>query len=185
MDVTQWVLDAENAGPLTADGSATVLPKVPGGYTTPGNPTVTFEYPDGVIVQVVTDKEKVLIEGDKGRIEVNRGGIHGAPIEAQDADPALKQKTYDFAKSLFKGNLDKLGDHMGNFFQGFKYNLPVISNVESQHRSASACHIGNISIRLGRKVQWDAVKQEFVGDAEANAMLKREQRKPYQIPATA
>ncbi len=58
-------------------------------------------------------------------------------------------------KALFKGNLAKLGDHMGNFFEGFKHNLPVISDVESQHRSASVCHLGNISIRLGRKIQWD------------------------------
>ena len=41
------------------------------------------------------------------------------------------------AKALFKGNLTRLGDHMGNFFEGFKHNLPVISDVESQHRSAS------------------------------------------------
>jgi hypothetical protein len=40
----------------------------------------------------------------------------------------------------------------------------------------------NISIRLGgRKVQWDSAKEEITGDPEANSMLKREQRKPYQI----
>ncbi len=88
-------------------------------------------------------------------------------------------------KALFQGNLAKLGDHMGNFFEGFKHNLPVISDVESQHRSASGCHLGNISIRLGRKIHWDADKQEIVGDGEANAMLKRAQRAPYQFSASA
>ena len=98
----------------------------------------------------------------------------------QDADPPLKEKIMNDAKALFKGNLAKLGDHMGNFFEGFKHNLPVISDVESQHRTVSVCHLGNFSIRLGRKIEWDAEKQEIVGDSQANAMLRREQRAPYQ-----
>jgi hypothetical protein len=53
--------------------------------------------------------------------------------------------------------------------------------VNSQHRSVSACHVGNISVRLGRKLTWDAAAEQFVGDDEANAMLSREQRSPYQI----
>ena len=185
MDIAQWVLNVENSGPKTVDGSKTVLPNTPGGFTTPNQPAVLYEYPDDVLVEVVTDKEGVLIEGKKGRIYVNRGGVHGTPIEEQDADPARKERIMNDAKALFKGNLARLGDHMGNFFEGFKHNLPVISDVESQHRSASACHLGNISIRLGRKLTWDAAKQEFVGDREANAMLKREQRAPYQISSSA
>jgi hypothetical protein len=45
----------------------------------------------------------------------------------------------------------------------------------------SACHLGNISIRLGRKLTWDADKQDFVGDSEATAMLTRAQREPYTV----
>jgi hypothetical protein len=127
----------------------------------------------------------ILFEGDKGRIYVDRGRITGKPIEEQNADPGLKEKITSDVKALFKGNVAKLGDHMGNFFEAFKHNLPVVSDVEGQHRSASVCHLGNISIRLGRKIEWDAEKQEIVGDAEANAMLKREQRAPYQISPSA
>jgi hypothetical protein len=47
----------------------------------------------------------------------------------------------------------------------------------------SACHLGNISIRLKRKLKWDPQKEQFVGDDEANRMLSRPQRKPYQIEA--
>ena len=134
---------------------------------------------------MVTDKEGVMFEGEKGRIYVNRGRIEGKPIEEQDADPPLKEKIMTDVKALFHGNLAKLGDHMGNFFEAFKHNLPVISDVASQHRSASVAHLANISIRLGRKIEWDAEKQEVVGDNEANAMLKRAQRAPYQISPSA
>jgi len=56
-----------------------------------------------------------------------------------------------------------------------------MSDVVSQHRSVSACHLGNISCRLGRKLTWDAEKEVFVDDDEANGMLNRVQREPYTI----
>ena len=55
--------------------------------------------------------------------------------------------------------------------------------TDAPHRSASLCHLGVIAIRLGRKLQWDPEKESFVGDADANAWLRRQQRKPYQIEA--
>jgi hypothetical protein len=55
--------------------------------------------------------------------------------------------------------------------------------VESQHRSATVCHLGNIAVRLGRKLKWDATAEQFVGDAEANALLTRVQRKGFEVTA--
>ena len=79
--------------------------------------------------------------------------------------------------------LYKSDDHMGNFFDCIKTRNKPISDVSSQHRSVSACHLANISMRLGRKLQWDPQKEEFVGDSDANAMLSRPQRAPYTIEA--
>jgi hypothetical protein len=39
--------------------------------------------------------------------------------------------------------------------------------------------LGNISYILGRKLTWDGVKQEVVGDEQANRLLSRPQRYPY------
>jgi myo-inositol 2-dehydrogenase/D-chiro-inositol 1-dehydrogenase len=184
MDVCQWGLNVEDSGPMTIDGSATKLPTIPGGYNTPHLVTIDYQYPDDVHVQLIAQPpgdEGVLFEGENGRIFVNRGRITGKPIEEQDADEGLKQKIMDGVTELFKGNTAHMGNHMGNFFDAFKHGLHPISDVNSQHRSVSACHLGNISVRLGRKLTWDAQKEEFVGDDEANAMLSREQRSPYQF----
>jgi hypothetical protein len=70
---------------------------------------------------------------------------------------------------------------MGNFFEAWKFGKWPISDVESQHRSVSACHLANLSIRLQRKLTWDAAKEQFVGDSEADGMLKRAQREPYRV----
>ena len=42
---------------------------------------------------------------------------------------------------------------------------------------------GDIRMRLGRKLQWDPEKEQFVGDEEANKMVAREQRKPWTYEA--
>ena len=70
---------------------------------------------------------------------------------------------------------------MGNFFDCVASRKKPISDVESQHRSVSTCHLGNISMRVGRPLKWDAEKEEFPGDAEANSWLSREQRSGYEI----
>ena len=56
-----------------------------------------------------------------------------------------------------------------------------LSDVASQHRSVSTCHLGNIAMRLGRPLAWDAAKEQFSGDDEANAWLRRTQRKGFEV----
>jgi hypothetical protein len=73
---------------------------------------------------------------------------------------------------------------MDNFFACVKdRNVETLSDVVSQHRSASTCHLVNIALRLGRKLKWDPKEERFVGDDEANRLLSREQRKGYEIKA--
>lgn len=182
MDIAQWALGVDHhGGPLTIDGSQTKMPSIPGGYNTPKHPIVRYTYAHDVELNVVAEFEGVTFEGDKGRIFVNRGRITGTPIEEQDANPKLKEETLDVVKKMFGQNVDSLGDHMKNFFEAFKHDLPTASDVTTGHRTATACHLGGISMRLGRKIQWDASKEEIVGDNEANAMLKREQRAGYKF----
>ncbi len=188
MDVAHWALDVENSGPMTIDGTKTRLPELPGGFNTPKLVTVDYLYPGDVHVQMIAQPpgdEGLLFEGEKGRLFVNRGRITGKPIEEQEADAKLKEAIMAEVVKLFKGNTAKMGDHMGNFFEAWKYGKWPISDVASQHRSVSACHLGNLSIRLKRKLTWNAAKEEFVGDSEANSMLKRAQRDPYKVRSVA
>ena len=45
----------------------------------------------------------------------------------------------------------------------------------------SLAHLGNIAYWLGRPLKWDPVKEDFVGDPEANRWLDRPKREPWTL----
>jgi len=54
-------------------------------------------------------------------------------------------------------------------------------DVEFAHRTATICHLGNICYMLKRSLKWDPDKEEFIGDAEAQKLIDRPRRGPWQI----
>lgn len=69
--------------------------------------------------------------------------------------------------------------HARNFLDCIKSRERPIADIEGAHQSTTACHLANISLRVGRKIRWDADKEEIIGDAQASAMLVRPYRKPW------
>jgi hypothetical protein len=144
-------------------------------------------YPSGVELEVgEVGRSGVLFEGEKGRVFVNRGTLDGVPVDHLKDDPLPREKfqLYDFdnlERPERVGKLDAIVNHMGNFFDCIRAEKTPISDCESQHRSATTCHLINLAIRIGRPLKWDAEKEEFVGDAEANTWLSREQRKGFEV----
>ncbi len=53
--------------------------------------------------------------------------------------------------------------------------------AESGHRAAAIMHLANISIRVGRKIHYDPVKEEVIGDPEANALVNVPMRAPWHL----
>ena len=76
------------------------------------------------------------------------------------------------------------GNHYANFIKAVRSRKPEDQNgpVETAHLSSALAHLGNISYRLGRQLQFDPAAEKFVGDDEANRMLTRDYRKPYVVP---
>lgn len=186
VDIASWAMNVLDTGPLTLEGTAD--------HPVPfkdGNPTVSNEYNAAVtfkirctyangIELVICDKTDefdngVLIEGTEGRIFVNRGKITGKPYEQLKEHPLPE----DALTKLYKGK--KPGSHMGNFFECLRTREQPISDVFTHHRILTTCHLANIAIRLGRKLNWDPAKEQLTGDDAANQWLRREQRKGYEI----
>ena len=76
--------------------------------------------------------------------------------------------------------------HFQNWFDAIRARDMSIQNapVQTGHLSSSLAHLGNISYRLGRQLEFDPVSERFKGDGEteANSMLSREYRAPYILP---
>jgi predicted dehydrogenase len=97
-----------------------------------------------------------------------RVAIQGAPefwtkaIEDRTGDPRAQFKL-----------------HARNFLDCVKSRQQPIADLESGHRVASACHLANLSLRLGRQLRWDAERETLVGDPEAARLLVRPYRAPW------
>ena len=76
--------------------------------------------------------------------------------------------------------------HFRNWFDAIRARDMSIQNgpVQTGHLSSSLAHLGNISYRLGRQLEFDPVAERFIGDGEneANSMLSRDYRAPYLLP---
>jgi hypothetical protein len=93
---------------------------------------------------------------------------------------------YDFddhSRAERAGKIDAIVNHMGNFFDCITSRRQPIADIESGHRSASICHLGNISCRLGRPLRWDPQAERFLSDPEADALLSRPQRPGFEVRA--
>jgi hypothetical protein len=70
--------------------------------------------------------------------------------------------------------------HVRNFLDCVKSRQRPVADVEDGHQVSVACHLANISLRLGgRKIRWDVEKEEIIGDREAAQHLERPYRKPW------
>ena len=80
-----------------------------------------------------------------------------------------------------RGELDL---HVANWLDAVRKRDKSIQNgpVESGHLSSALAHLGNISYRLGRQLNFDPISERFIGDEDANAMLTRQYRAPYLLP---
>jgi len=182
IDIAQWAI---NDIPIAIDGRAK-FPSVENGFNVANDFEVIYDYSNGVKLTIKDHGENgILFTGDSGRIFVNRGKIAGAPVEELSKRPLPREewKVYDFdnlQRPARAGKIDAIINHMGNFFDCIQSRRLPISDVENQHRTVSTCHLGNISMRLGRAIKWDPKLEQFVNDAEANKWLRRDQRKGYE-----
>ena len=73
-------------------------------------------------------------------------------------------------------------NHMADWLKAIREPdyLPAV-DVEIGHRTANLCILANLSYVLGRKLEWDADREQVIGDEQANRLLDRPQRHPYHL----
>ena len=184
LDIAQWGI---NSFPVEISGTATYPEVGPDSYNVAVDWNTRYKYANGVTMEGKdSGRNGIMFTGTEGRIFVNRGTLSGAPVEGLKSNPLPRTEWNDYNfdnldRPLRAGKLDAIINHMGNFFDCIQARKRPISDVESQHRSVTTCHLGNIAQRLGRPIHWDPDTESFPTDTEATALMSREQRKGFEI----
>ena len=185
IDIAQWAI---GESPIRVRTKSTMPNAGEASFNVAERFSATYDYPGGVTMEVSDEgRNGILFEGDAGRLFVSRGDLVGKPVEDLAGNP-LERTDYtlyegdNLDREPKAGKIDAITNHVGNLLDCIASRSQPISDIESQHRSVTTCHLGNIAMRLGdRDLQWDPEAERFVGDDEANAMLSREQRAGFEV----
>jgi predicted dehydrogenase len=77
------------------------------------------------------------------------------------------------------GGEDTLSMNERDWVDSMRSRKRPLCEVEDGHRVSIACHLANMSLRLGRSIRWDPEKEQVIGDKEAAAMCVRPYRAPW------
>ena len=199
IDIMQWYLKVLGPSSVSSIGGRFAL-KDDG--ETPDTQDAVFEYPN--FNATWSHRETSLGQrlggglefyGTKGSLGIDRSGFEITPDMSVDPESAIPQfqghpgggpKKSEFKPTPWTNAVKESGSagqqfdlHVRNFLDCIKTRQRPISDVEDGHRVAVTCHLANMSLRLGRKLRWDPVKEDIIGDPEASKMLVRPYRKPW------
>lgn len=189
MDIARWGLGVELPKRITSSSGMFLFDdqkEVPNVINT------SFEFPDAGErgKMLVFDTRPYYTNDEKGaKVGVIFYGAEGYMV----IDSYSHYKTYlgkknedgEWGQDVEEGpENDAGGDHFGNFLQAVRDRKSENLHAEilEGHYSSALCHLGLISARLGRSLDFDPEREKFVGDAEANGMLTRVYRKPFAVP---
>ena len=186
IDSAHWGMGMERSGPVEVWGHAD-FPKS-GLWNVHGIFKTEALYANGVKMVVSNELPNgIKFEGTEGWIFVTRGNYQATasdPVPNGDGTKPLDASDPKIIKSVIGPNefhfmVSK--EHHLNWLESIRDKTPNIAPVEEAHRSCSTCLVHHIAMKLDRKVYWDPTKEKFNNDEEANKMLSRPQRKPYNL----
>jgi hypothetical protein len=175
----------DHTGPLEFEDLGSQWPPRGSLYSTATRVAFRARYANGVELVCETRDPRMgaRFEGTEGWVQFGFGGLATFPeslattvigpreIHLPRSNPARRRDVYS----------QYVHDHVRNFVQAVKTRVDPIGPVEIGHRTASLCHLGNIAMRLKRKLHWDPEQERFVGDEKANALLDRPMRGPWRM----
>ena len=188
LDIMIWAMKDKMDGEYTCEGTGTFWE--PGGiYNNIYSWDLNYEYKSGVKLRFMStdvaqskdvwnyrklkDGNTTTFFGSKGWISVGRGS-------AESDIPEIQQKFDEFPKDSKSGNIKEDGYKMGQLYiDVVKGTVKETCPLDEAIMSDCVSHMGDIAIRTGRKITWNPVVGEVVGDLEANKLFIRENRSPY------
>ncbi|WP_194778524.1 Gfo/Idh/MocA family protein [Pararhodonellum marinum] len=183
-DSAAWGMDTDLTGPRYVEAVAE-FPRS-GLWNVHGDFMVKAEYDSGIVMLTSGGYPNgIRYEGSEGWIWVSRGNYVASasdPVAQGDNAKALDASDPKILQSKIgedEIHLYRSKEQHGNWLDCIQSGEEPISPAEIGHRNCSVCLVSHIAMKLGRKLEWDPVKEEFVKDPDANTHLSRIQRAPY------
>lgn len=130
---------------------------------------VRLYYPDGTVIRLESTDGPAfggIFIGEQGKIEINRGRFACNP----------KDLLQPFTGSQTES-------HVANWLDCIESREQPNAPVEVGHLITSVAHLINICRTTGRTINWDATKEQIIGDDAANALLTKPRRPEFPLPA--
>ena len=109
------------------------------------------------------------------------GEPHGLGRGGGDGGTFAERKALDYEIPSDGVHPYKSPGHEQDWVNCIRTREQPIMHIEAGHAVCTLCVLGNISYRLGRKLDWDPARERCIGDEEANRMLARPHRDPWRI----
>jgi len=181
LDIAQWANNTELSGPAEIEGTGEFPKNMLTDCATSWQ--VENRYANGVVLVHMDDATSkkhphqvggfghgVAFVGTEGWIHVDRGNLVTQP------ESLMETKSGANDVQLFASV-----NHHANFVDAAKGRSQPASPIDSAVRVDTLCHLQHLAIKLRRKLRWDPVKELFLNDEQANAMLDRPMRAPWKV----
>ncbi|QRR02344.1 Gfo/Idh/MocA family oxidoreductase [Dyadobacter sandarakinus] len=188
IDIAHWGMDTELTGPLEITGKAGFPAPGSGLWDVHGDFLVHATYANGVVMEIGgTNPNGIKFEGTDGWIFVSRGNVGVTASDPVAAQSSSKNEAFYASDPKILGSviqpnevhLYESPEQHQNWLECIRNGKQTISHAEIAQRSCTACLIAHTAMKLGKTLKWNPEKEEYIGDAEANATLSRVQRAPY------
>lgn len=183
------IMEADHTGPVTVEATGTVPHKGLWDTAITMKVVYTFKDPDwtltweqpGTKVPYYDDEKRKRLRIRDGYGAVYHGDDDKLVLWVGDGQTFTEPKAVDYKVPPGGKEIYKSPGHFEDWFMGIRTGKKTIMNVEAGVATANLTILGNLSLVLGRKLHWDPVRREIVGDEQARRMMSRPQRHPYHL----
>jgi predicted dehydrogenase len=183
VDTAHWGMNTELTGPVEIWGTAEF--PTSGLWDVHGKFLTHAIYANGITMDISGDfPNGIKWYGTKGWIFVTRDEMTTPTATAGQTtkiEPLMASdpKILDSVIGPNEVHLYQSDDQHGNWLDCIKSRKAPTAPAEIGHRACSTCLLHHIAMKSKRRLHWDPVKERFLNDDAANAMLSRPQRAPY------
>ena len=177
-DIAQWGMDKDHTSPKRIEAESEMYKD--NMYEFPRYCRLQYDYGDVLLEWQQGTGEDIepgqgygtKFYGTEGEVCVNRGGYWVRRYDGKAMDEDIGPNEVHLYAST---------SHHNDFFDAMRTRQKPICDVEIGHRATCISHLGNISTRLNRPVEYDPEKEVFPGDPAATKMIEKPMRAPWHL----